>query len=76
MTIIYKPTRNPDCWREFLGDPEKHWKTGFSAKSMAHAWEQENGMPSRIRDAIKQGLTGKLEPLSPYSLGAHHSAEV
>ena len=63
MSIIYKPTQNPDCWREFLADPDGHWKTGFSAKSMAHAWEEENGMPARIRDAIQKALSGKLEPL-------------
>ena len=63
MTIIYKPTQSPDCWREFLADPETQWKTGYSAKSMAYAWEQENGMPASIRDAIELALLGKLEPL-------------
>jgi len=63
MSIIYKLTQSPECWREFLASPDNQWKTGYSAKSMAYAWEQENGMPARIKKAIQETLPGKLEPL-------------
>ena len=62
MSIIYKPTRGPECWQDFLADPEKHWKTGFSAKSMAYAWDTYKGLPKRVSDALS-AISDKIEPL-------------
>lgn len=62
MGIIYKPTSNAECWREFLADPDKQWKTGYSARSMANAWESYNGIPNRIRDALSV-ISDDIEPL-------------
>jgi hypothetical protein len=31
-----------------LADPEKHWRTDFSAKTLAHAWESAGGLPPEI----------------------------
>lgn len=46
---IYVPTKNVDSWKELLLDPEKQWKTGFSARTIAHCWEdQENGFPNEF----------------------------
>jgi len=63
MTKIYKPTRGADDWRDFLADPVLHWKTGYSAKSMAYAWEENSGMPPRIRQALNSAFDGEAEPL-------------
>ncbi len=53
MTPIYKPTKTPECWREFLADPIKHWRTGYSAKSMAFSWEEADGVPEEIAVSIE-----------------------
>jgi hypothetical protein len=45
---IYVPTLGAESWRRLLADPEKHWRTGFSAKTLAHCWEQANGLPAEI----------------------------
>jgi len=63
MTKIYRPTRNAEDWRDFLADPVLHWKTGYSAKSMAYAWEENAGMPQRIIQALGTALDGNIEPL-------------
>lgn len=63
MTKIYKPTRGADDWRDFLADPVLHWKTGYSAKSMAYSWEENAGMPPRIRQALSSAFEGNVEPL-------------
>lgn len=63
MTKIYKPTRGADDWRDFLADPILHWKTGYSAKSMAYAWEENAGMPPRIKAALNTAFEGDIEPL-------------
>jgi len=40
--MIYKRTQKADDWKQLLADPEKHWKTGFSARTFAHCWEEAN----------------------------------
>ncbi len=49
---ILVPTKNAECWRALLADPEKHWKNGYSAKSAAESWENSNGIPHEIRLAL------------------------
>ena len=63
MNPIYKPTTNPEDWKEFLADPEKHWKTGYSAKSMAYSWEEAEGVPSEIRIILEDKFNADIEPL-------------
>lgn len=50
MNHIYIPTSGVDDWRRLLADPEKHWRVGFSARTLAYAWESEKNFPSEIRD--------------------------
>jgi hypothetical protein len=38
----------PQSWQGLLADPEKHWRIGFSARTLAHAWESANGLPPEI----------------------------
>ncbi len=48
MSKILIPTTSPEDWKMFLADPDKHWKTGYSARSMAHCWEEAGETPSDI----------------------------
>ncbi len=48
MKPIMRPTRGPDEWREFLAEPEKQWKPGYSAHALAHTWEAAPGFPPRV----------------------------
>ncbi len=48
MTRIYVPSCGPQSWQRLLADPEKHWRAGFSAKTLAHAWESAHGLPPEI----------------------------
>lgn len=50
---IYVPTTGPDSWKSLLADPKKHWATGYSARSLAHCWEQANGLPREIANLFK-----------------------
>lgn len=50
MSRIYVPTTSVESWQALLADPEKHWKTGYSAKSLAYCWEEANGFPAEIND--------------------------
>lgn len=50
---IYIPSKGPDSWKELLAQPEKQWKTGFSAKTMAYCWEDQNGFPKEFYKPLK-----------------------
>jgi hypothetical protein len=39
-----------ESWKQFLADPS-HWRTGYSAKSLAYCWSESQGLPGEV-DAI------------------------
>jgi hypothetical protein len=45
---IYVPTLGPQSWQALLADPEKQWKTGYSARTVAHCWQDAKGLPEEI----------------------------
>lgn len=55
MTKIYLPSDGPSAWKQFLAEPEKQWKTGYSARTLAHAWEAANGLPPEIAKLFAGG---------------------
>lgn len=61
MSRILVPSAGPDAWRQFLAKPELHWATGYSARTMAHDWEANDGWPPQIAAA----LTASFGPLTP-----------
>ena len=52
MSRIFIPSTSAEDWRMFLADPDKQWKTGYSAKSLAHCWENADGFPDKIANLI------------------------
>lgn len=54
MGKILIPTTCPDDWKMFLADPEKHWKRGYSARSLAYCWEDADGIPSEMQEVLGQ----------------------
>jgi hypothetical protein len=53
MSKIYVPSTGPAEWKRFLADPDRQWQTGFSAKTLAHCWENANGLPNEIVSMLK-----------------------
>ncbi|MBI3670023.1 MAG: hypothetical protein HY237_09625 [Acidobacteria bacterium] len=53
MSKVYIPTAGPADWQRFLADPTKQWRTGFSAKTLAHCWESANGLPNEIASMLQ-----------------------
>lgn len=54
MANIYVPSSGPGDWRCLLADPEKHWARGYSARTLAHCWEDGDGFPAEIRQVLAQ----------------------
>lgn len=63
MKRIFLRSNGPEAWRQFLRSPEKQWKTGFSAKSMAYAWEETEGFPMEVDNVFEGTLFEGVEPL-------------
>lgn len=51
--IFFIPTENADSWQQLLAEPGKHWKTGFSARALAHCWEEADGFPKDVLTTFK-----------------------
>lgn len=51
---IFTPTEDAEDWRKLLADPEKQWRTGFSAKSLAYCWESADGFPPEVAQLFLQ----------------------
>src|SRR6266480_537559 len=61
MKPIVVPTEGVHDWQERLADPTRHWRTGYSAKALAHAWEDANGLPQEVVGLL--GALGAVELL-------------
>lgn len=48
MATYYRPADRPEDWQQLLAKPNLHWKTGYSAKSLAHCWTEARGFPPEV----------------------------
>ena len=53
MGRFHIPANDPEDWRPLLADPDKHWKTGYSAKTLAYSWMEANGFPRSVRKVLR-----------------------
>jgi hypothetical protein len=59
-------TSGPASWQALLADPTKHWRTRYSARTLAHSWEAADGFPPEVSTAFAMSddpLLANLEPL-------------
>ncbi len=54
MSKIFVPSSGPEDWRGLLADPEKHWARQYSARTLAHCWENADGFPPEVQAVLKQ----------------------
>jgi hypothetical protein len=52
MSKVYIPAENAEQWKQFLADPEKHWRQGFSARTLAYSWQESEGFPREVHAAL------------------------
>lgn len=65
MPRILAFTSGPNDWKSLLADPKKHWKSGYSARTLAHSWEAADGFPSEVATSIAQCTDPLLQRLTP-----------
>lgn len=49
MVNILIPANGRADWQQFLAEPVKHWKRGYSACTLAHSWHDADGFPSEVK---------------------------
>src|SRR5579863_1454519 len=65
MARILAFTSAPEDWKALLADPDKHWQTGYSAKTLAHCWESADGFPPEVFRAFQKSDQESLRELQP-----------
>ncbi len=53
MSKFFIPSNTPEDWKSLLADPDKHWKTGYSAKALAYCWQEANDFPHSVKKVFK-----------------------
>lgn len=48
MSKILIPSPGSAAWQQFLAEPDKQWRSGYSAKTLACCWEDCGGLPVEI----------------------------
>ena len=54
MAKFYVPTEGVESWRKLLAEPEKHWRKGYSARSLAYCWEAAPGFPESVNKVFAE----------------------
>ena len=72
MTKIYVPSSGPGSWQQFLAEPEKQWRTGYSAKSLAYSWEEADGFPAEIQQAMDDSGIDAFNDIVPLLIIPEH----
>lgn len=52
MSNIYIPTSSAKQWAQFLARPGKHWRKGYSARTLAYSWQEAVGFPSEVGEVL------------------------
>lgn len=64
MSLVFVPANGPADWQALLADPVKHWRPGYSARTLAHSWANQDGLPPEIKNLLRQNtLLADAEPL-------------
>jgi len=70
--MIYTPSGGTQSWQEFLADPEKQWKTGYSAKALAYCWEEASGFPREIQELFNHSDSDDFVDIVPALVFPEH----
>jgi hypothetical protein len=54
MSKILIPSSSPEDWKQFLAEPEKQWKSGYSARSLAYCWQEAGEIPPDVKAVLGQ----------------------
>ncbi len=53
MSKYFISANGPEDWKSLLADPDKQWKTGYSAKSLAYSWQKREDFPHSVKRVFR-----------------------
>jgi hypothetical protein len=62
---ILVPTTSHEDWKDLLASPDRHWKPGYSAMTLARSWQDANGFPPEIRATLATSPYPNLHAIEP-----------
>lgn len=65
MNRILQFTSGPADWQALLADPVKHWRAGYSARTLAHCWEAADGFPVEVAAAFHSATDPLIANITP-----------
>ncbi|MFQ5486021.1 MAG: hypothetical protein ACE5DO_11905 [Desulfobacterales bacterium] len=63
MSKILIPTKGPEDWKNFLAEPSKQWRSGYSAKTLAYCWEATKDFPDCVRKVFSQSGMSRFKDI-------------
>ena len=63
MPKFYAPADNAADWQKLLAKPDLHWKTGYSARSIAYSWTEAQGFPTEVKTVLESSEATSLHDL-------------
>jgi hypothetical protein len=61
LPYIYIPARSAEDWQQFLAEPDKQWRSGYSAKATAYAWQEADGFPREVAALLSSSNDDNLK---------------
>jgi hypothetical protein len=65
VAAILIPTQSHEDWRRLLARPDRHWKAGFSAMTLARSWEAADGFPPEVCEMFRSSAEPQLRAIEP-----------
>jgi hypothetical protein len=56
MSEILIPASSAEQWKAFLAEPDKQWRRGYSARTLAHCWHDTPGFPEEVETVLHQAV--------------------
>ena len=69
---IYVPISTPDQWKMLLAEPDKQWRAGFSARTIAHSWLASDGLPFEVSFLLGSSGIPALSSVEPLFIIPEH----
>ena len=63
MPRFFAPADYPADWQRLLAKPDLHWKTGYSARSIAYSWTEAQGFPGEVQAVLDESEAACLHDL-------------
>lgn len=63
MPNFFAPADAASDWQRLLAKPDLHWKSGYSARSIAYSWTEARGFPREVKTVLEDTETSSLHDL-------------